>query len=128
MFGWFRAEAARASRWNRSKLARSLARSSGRNLSATRRPSLVILSLVDHTHPAATQLLDDAVVRNGLPDHRLVPQRIGERIEIRRVGEISRVLVCSSKTGVIVAVPVSVGVSPLTTGVFTVPVTYITFT
>ena len=37
-------------------------------------------------------------------------------------------MVCSSKTGVIVAVPVSVGVSPLTTGVFTVPVTYITFT
>ena len=27
-----------------------------------------ILSLVDHTHPPATQPLDDAVVRNGLAD------------------------------------------------------------
>src|ERR1700720_355072 len=28
-----------------------------------------VLGLVDHTHPAATQLLHDAVVRNGLADH-----------------------------------------------------------
>ncbi|MGA8622830.1 MAG: hypothetical protein WB660_30440 [Candidatus Sulfotelmatobacter sp.] len=28
-----------------------------------------VLSLVDNTHPAAAQLLDDAVVRDGLPDH-----------------------------------------------------------
>ena len=27
-----------------------------------------VFSLVDHTHPPATQLLDDAVVRNGLAD------------------------------------------------------------
>ena len=30
---------------------------------------LHILGLVDHTHPSATQLLDDAVMRNGLADH-----------------------------------------------------------
>src|SRR5713101_2303494 len=30
---------------------------------------LGILSLVDHTHPAATGLLIDAVVRDGLADH-----------------------------------------------------------
>jgi hypothetical protein len=28
-----------------------------------------ILGLIDHTHPAATQSLDDAVVRDGLADH-----------------------------------------------------------
>jgi hypothetical protein len=27
------------------------------------------LSLIDHTHAAAAQLLHDAVVRDGLPDH-----------------------------------------------------------
>src|SRR5215469_3684678 len=30
---------------------------------------LQVLSLVDHTHPAATQLLDDAVMGDRLPDH-----------------------------------------------------------
>jgi hypothetical protein len=30
---------------------------------------LHIFGLVDHTHAAAAQLLDDAVVRDGLPDH-----------------------------------------------------------
>ncbi len=30
---------------------------------------LGVLSLVDHTHAAATELLDDAVVRDGLADH-----------------------------------------------------------
>jgi hypothetical protein len=29
-----------------------------------------VFSLVDHTHPPAAQLLDDAIVRNGLADHR----------------------------------------------------------
>src|SRR6202011_3248595 len=28
-----------------------------------------VLSQVDHTHPATAQLLDDAVVRDGLTDH-----------------------------------------------------------
>jgi hypothetical protein len=30
---------------------------------------LYILGFVNHTHPAIAQLLDDAVVRKGLPDH-----------------------------------------------------------
>jgi hypothetical protein len=30
---------------------------------------LHVLSLVDHTHPTPAQLLDDAVVRDGLADH-----------------------------------------------------------
>jgi hypothetical protein len=28
-----------------------------------------IFGLIDHPHPATAQLLDDSVVRNGLPDH-----------------------------------------------------------
>jgi hypothetical protein len=28
-----------------------------------------VLRFIDHTHPATTELLDDAVVRNGLADH-----------------------------------------------------------
>jgi len=32
-------------------------------------PKLDILSLIDHTHPSAAELLDDAVVRDGLADH-----------------------------------------------------------
>ena len=28
-----------------------------------------VLSLVDHAHPAATEFLDDAVMRDGLADH-----------------------------------------------------------
>ena len=28
-----------------------------------------VLGLIDHTHPAAAQLLDDAVVRDGLADY-----------------------------------------------------------
>src|ERR1700736_5282552 len=30
---------------------------------------LNVLRLIDHPHPAAAQLLDDAVMRNGLADH-----------------------------------------------------------
>ena len=35
-----------------------------------------VLSLVDHTHPAATKLLDDAVMRDGLADHRLITEKM----------------------------------------------------
>src|SRR6266403_1994858 len=45
MLGWFKADAARASRWNRSRDCESLAKSSGRNFSATKRPSLVSWAL-----------------------------------------------------------------------------------
>ena len=45
------------------------ATSSGRNFSATKRCRRDVLGLVDHTHAAAAQLLDDAVVRDGLADH-----------------------------------------------------------
>ena len=47
----------------------SLATSSGRNFRATKRPSFSVLGFVDHAHAAAAELLDDAVVRDGLADH-----------------------------------------------------------
>ena len=31
---------------------------------------LGVLSFIDHTHPATTELLDDVVVRDGLADHK----------------------------------------------------------
>ncbi len=51
-----------------------------------------VLSLVDHTHPAATELLYDAVVRDGLANHwreilRLLTGQVNER---RGFGAISK--------------------------------------
>src|SRR5260370_17599073 len=40
----------------------------GRELQHSAGVGGVLLSFVAHPHPAATQLLDDAVVRDGLPD------------------------------------------------------------
>src|SRR6266481_4228865 len=45
MFGWFKADAARASRWKRSRVWGSFATLSGKNLSATKRPSLASWAL-----------------------------------------------------------------------------------
>ena len=42
-----------------------------------------VLGLVDHTHPAATQLLDDAVVRDGLADHSGHDARLSGRFILR---------------------------------------------
>jgi hypothetical protein len=53
--GWFSAAAAGASR-------RNLASYSGRNLSATWRPQPKVFSLVHHTHAAATELANYAVM------------------------------------------------------------------
>jgi len=41
----------------------------GRNLSATNRPSEIVFGLVNHAHAAPAEFLDDAVVRDGAPDH-----------------------------------------------------------
>src|ERR1700688_3796053 len=41
----------------------------GKKLERDKAPENGVLSLVDDTHPAAAQLLDDAVMRDGLPDH-----------------------------------------------------------
>jgi hypothetical protein len=41
----------------------------GQKLEGDKPTELHILSLEHHTHPAATELLNDAVVRDGLADH-----------------------------------------------------------
>ena len=41
----------------------------GQELKSDKAAELHVLGLVDHTHPAAAELLDDAVVRDGLADH-----------------------------------------------------------
>ena len=40
----------------------------GQELEGHKATEFDILGLIDDTHPAATQLLDDAIVRNGLAD------------------------------------------------------------
>jgi hypothetical protein len=44
----------------------------------------LILGIVDHTHPAAAQLLDDAVVRNGLADLEQNPTSLGLASQSKR--------------------------------------------
>jgi hypothetical protein len=66
--GWFKAEAALASRRKRPRVCVCWATSSGRNLRATKTQRRV-LGLVDHPHPTTAQSLDDVVVRNGSANH-----------------------------------------------------------
>ena len=40
----------------------------GQELQSDKAVEASVLGLVDHTHPAAAELLDDAVVRDGLAD------------------------------------------------------------
>ena len=49
----------------------------GQELESDKATELHILSLVDHAHPAATEFLDDAVVRDGLADHNGSPGNLG---------------------------------------------------
>jgi hypothetical protein len=53
---------------------------------------LHVLSLVDHTHPAAAQLLDEAVVRDGLPDHwaEMLGLEVGQVNESVKVGRATK--------------------------------------
>src|ERR1019366_3105727 len=41
----------------------------GQELQGNKTMEGYVLSLVDHAHPTTTDLLDDAVVRDGSPDH-----------------------------------------------------------
>ena|ERR1700680_913173 len=70
IFGWFRAETARASRRNRSNALRVLRDIFGEKLQEDEAPKLGILWLVDDAHAPATELLDDAAMRDGLADRR----------------------------------------------------------
>ena len=49
----------------------------GQELQSDEATKLGVLGLVDHTHPAAAQLLDDAVVRDGLTDHGAQAEMVG---------------------------------------------------
>ena len=42
----------------------------GQEFEGDEAPKLCVLGLVDHTHSPAAELLDDAVVRDGLAEHR----------------------------------------------------------
>ena len=76
MSGWSSAEAACASRSNRSSDCRSRATLSGRNFKATNRRRRRILGFVHNAHTATAQLRDDAVMGNYSAKYRL---RIGHK-------------------------------------------------
>ena len=58
-----------ASRWKRAKACSSFEISSGRNFRADKAVQLHVLGLIDHTHSPVAELIDNAVVRDGLADH-----------------------------------------------------------
>jgi len=68
IWGWSRAEAARFALKAFQGLA-VLGKMFGEELQGDEPAELGILGLVDHTHAAATQLLEDAVMRNALAYH-----------------------------------------------------------
>ena len=55
---------------------------------------LCVLGFVDHTHAAAAEFLDDAVVRDGLADHGVGAMvgvawgQVNEAVELRGLGGI----------------------------------------
>src|SRR5215472_14008745 len=69
MLGWFRAEAASASRRKRLRACTSPATSSGKKLERHKTLQPGVLGLIDHAHTAATEFLDNAVVRDRRVDH-----------------------------------------------------------
>ncbi len=64
-----------------------------KKLEGDRATELEILGFVDHTHPATTKLLDDAVVRDGLTNHADV------RPGATMLGAIQRASQCSCGIG-----------------------------
>jgi hypothetical protein len=69
MLGWFSADAALRFALEAGQSLRIFGNIVGQELEATKAVQLYVLGLVDDAHPAAAQLLDDAVVRDGLSDH-----------------------------------------------------------
>jgi len=53
----------------------------------------LVLSLVDNTHPSATEFLDDAVVRDGSPDHwrESYVWETGKSMKVRRLATFESV-------------------------------------
>jgi hypothetical protein len=82
MLGWLRADAARASRRKRSR-ARIVSNVFGQEFQSHESAQAGVLGFVDNPHPAATQLFDDAVVRDALADQeeRLRPSGGNLRVD-----------------------------------------------
>ncbi len=64
----------------------------GQELKGDKAVELDILSLIDHTHPAAAEFLNDAVVRDGSPDHQgqILRGGNGQVNESRGVGTVAK--------------------------------------
>ena len=69
MFGWFSADAARASRRKRSRACGSCERLVGQELEGHETAEGGVFRFVDHAHATAAQKFHNAVVGNGLSDH-----------------------------------------------------------
>ena len=69
MLGWFRAEAACASRSKRLRACGVWREPVRKEFQGDEAVELGVLGLVDHSHAAATEFFEDAVVRDGLANH-----------------------------------------------------------
>ena len=73
MLGWFRADAACASRWKRAKACASRGNIIGQELQRDEAMQAGVLGLVDHTHPTAADFADDTVMRDRRVHYGAVP-------------------------------------------------------
>jgi hypothetical protein len=73
MLGWFRAEAAPCFPAKAFEGLRVLGYILRQELQSNKPSEFDVFSLVDDTHAAATQLLNYAIVRDGLADHGVGP-------------------------------------------------------
>ena len=71
MLGWFRAEAALASRRKRSRACGSAGERIGEEFQGDEAIEQSVLGFVDDAHSAAAETFEDAEVRNGLSDERV---------------------------------------------------------
>ena len=69
MLGWFRAEAALSFALKTGECLRVFGYVVGQELEGNKATEFNVLGFVDHSHTTAAQLLNDAVVRDGLADH-----------------------------------------------------------
>ena len=87
MFGWFRAEAALASRSKRLECLRVCGYLFGQELEGHEAAELHILGLVDDTHSTTAELFDDAVVRDGLADERVGGWHAAAHLRLRQASQ-----------------------------------------
>ena len=70
MLGWFSADAAWASNKKTGERLRVAGNLFGQEFEGDEAMQARVFRFVDHAHPAAAELLDDAIMRDGPPDHR----------------------------------------------------------